>query len=323
MTDLLIAALTFSAGFLLVYGANLVLTDLFLQDQEERRRRSQEEMLIRQREEASQSPLVQSRDLSEMAAEALEETAEDKGLGDRLQEMIDQAGMRTSSERVLLVAAGVGLFGAVLVGLPLQSPLGAVIGGLLLAPIPIIVVQVRRNRRLEAMRAQLPDCFDLMGRILRAGQTLPQALQSVAEEFSQPVAGEFSYCNEQQNLGLAPELAFRDLARRTGLIEIKVFVLAMLVQRQTGGNLAELLEKLGSIVRDRYRMRGKIQSLTAEGRLQAIILLGLPIVVFLAMLVLNRSYAMKLFDHPSLLIGVVISMAFGALWIRKIINFDF
>src|SRR5215831_2903505 len=110
---------------------------------------------------------------------------------------------------------------------------------------------------------------------------MSQALQAVADEFDTPISTEFAYCYEQQNLGLSPEVAMRDLARRTGLLEIKIFVLALLVQQQTGGNLAELLEKLADIVRERFRMRAKIKALTAEGRLQAIILLALVPLLFL------------------------------------------
>src|SRR5262249_57164429 len=123
----------------------------------------------------------------------------------------------------------------------------------------------------------LPDAFDLMARVIRAGQTMSQAIQSVADEFDQPLAGEFAYCYEQQNLGLSPEVALRDLARRTGLVEVKIFVLAMLVQQQTGGNLAELLDKLSGVVRERFRVPGKIKALTAEGRMQATVLLVLPL----------------------------------------------
>ena len=128
-----------------------------------------------------------------------------------------------------------------------------------------------------------------MARVIRAGQTMSQALLAVADEFPPPIAGEFSYCYEQQNLGLSPETAFRDLARRTGLLEIKIFVLALLVQQQTGGNLAELLDKLSAIIRERYRIRGQIKTLTAEGRMQAMVLLALPPGMFLLMLVMNRD----------------------------------
>ena len=152
---------------------------------------------------------------------------------------------------------------------------------------------------------------------------MAQALQAVADEFEPPIASEFAYCSEQQNLGVATETALRELARRTGLLEIKLFVLALLVQQQTGGNLAELLDKLASVVRERFRIRGKIRTLTAEGRMQAVVLLVLAPAMFLLILCLNRRYAHVLLDHPSLPVGALICEAIGALWIRRIVNFDF
>ena len=130
---------------------------------------------------------------------------------------------------------------------------------------PLLYVQLKRKRAAGEAPAQLPDAFDLMGRVIRAGQTMSQALQAVADEFPQPIAGEFAYCYEQQNLGLPPEVALRDLARRTGLLEIKIFVLALLVQQQTGGNLAELLDKLSTIIRERFRIRGPDQGPDGRG----------------------------------------------------------
>jgi tight adherence protein B len=162
-----------------------------------------------------------------------------------------------------------------------------------------------------------------MGRVVRAGQTMVQALQAVADEFPQPVAGEISYCYEQQNLGLPPEVAMRDLARRTGLLELKIFVTAMLVQQQTGGNLAEMLDKLAAMIRLRYRLRGTIKALTAEGRMQAVILLALPIGMFMLLYLGNPAYEGELLKHPALLWTTVICEGLGALWIRKIVNFEF
>ena len=159
---------------------------------------------------------------------------------------------------------------------------------------------------MEKLLSQLPDAFDLMGRVIRAGQTMSQGLQAVADEFAPPIATEFSYCYEQQNLGLSPELAMRDLARRTGLLEIKIFVTAMLVQQQTGGNLAEMLDKLSAIIRQRYRLRGQIKALTAEGRFQAAVLLALPIVMFFVFLVLNPAYEAELLKHPSLIVATLV-----------------
>ena len=107
------------------------------------------------------------------------------------------------------------------------------------------------------------------------------------------------------------------------MIELKIFVLALLVQQQTGGNLAELLDKLSGIVRERYKLRGKLKALTAEGRFQAIVLLALPPAVFLIMLAMNRQYSGILLEHPSLIWATLISEVLGAIWIRKIVNFDF
>ncbi len=112
--------------------------------------------------------------------------------------------------------------------------------------------------------------------------------------------------------------------RTAGVImEVRIFVLAMLVQQQTGGNLAELLDKLSHIIRERYKLRGKVKALTAEGRIQAMVLLGLPPAMFLLMLAMNRTYAGVLLENPVLLWITLISESIGALWIRKIVNFDF
>ena len=115
----------------------------------------------------------------------------------------------------------------------------------------------------------------------------------------------------------------RELARRTGLLEIKIFVLALLVQQQTGGNLAELLDKLSSVIRERFQIQGQIRTLTAEGRTQAAVLLVLPLVMFGLILFLNPEYASLLLARPELIVGCLVSEAVGALWIRQIVNFDF
>jgi tight adherence protein B len=189
--------------------------------------------------------------------------------------------------------------------------------------VPLLYVRGKQKARLAKLQAQLPDSFDLMARVIRAGQTLSQALQAVSDEFEAPISAEFDHCYEQQNMGLPPEVALRDLARRTGLLEMKTFVLAVMVQQQTGGSLAELLEKLASIVRDRFRMRAKVRALTADGRLQATVLLALAPLLFIVLLIMNRGYAQVLLDRPMLLAVTGIAEAAGALWIRKIVNFDF
>jgi len=212
-------------------------------------------------------------------------------------------------------------------GLLAFSARGGLIETAIAAPIgflaPIVYVKRRRDARMEKLRSQLPEAFDLMARMVRAGQSLNQALLGVAQEFPQPISMEFAFCYEQQNLGLPAEAAFRDLTRRAGVIELKIFVLAVLVQRQTGGNLAELLSKLAGVVRERYQIRGTISALTAEGRMQGWILAAMPPAMLLILLVMNFNYAVVLFDHPNLLMATFGAELLGVLWIRKIVNFDF
>jgi tight adherence protein B len=242
-----------------------------------------------------------------------------------LQVLLEQSGLTLTPRRLWLYMAAAGLLCAALVALFRPERFLILVGGAAAvgASLPFAYVFLKRAKRLNKLTGQLPDAFDLMARVIRAGQTMSQALQAVADEFEAPLAGEFAYCFEQQNLGLPPEVALRDLARRTGLLEIKIFVLALLVQQQTGGNLAELLTKLAGVVRERYIIRGMIRTLTAEGRMQGWMLAALPPMMLALLLVLNREYASVHFEHPDILLGTAGLVVLGILWIRKIVNFDF
>lgn len=323
------AALAFSFTFLTVFlgifALNLALTDVYKHERKEVERRMQSQIRERDRFAARQS-VRQKQDadgaLSELARQAeLERTAESPW--ERFTEFVAQSGLKTSPWKIVATAAGIGIVFALASGLLLRNVFVGLGTGALLSTIPFLYVFIKRRKRLDEMRRQLPDALDLMSRILRAGQTVVQAMNAIAEEFKPPLGIEFGYCYEQQNLGLSTEVALRDLAKRTGLIEIKIFVLAVLVHRQSGGNLTELLEKLAKIVRERFRLRGEIRSLTAEGRMQAAVLIGLPFVVWLALSVLNPTYAFKLFDHPWVIVTMLVMMFVGSVWINRIVNFDF
>ena len=317
MNPLLLVLLTFSAAVLAVFGIYSILSDLYLRDRSRLSRRVDEEFRKGQRERIQKSALF--RILDQPAIESEHRW----GLRERFAAVVEQSGLSLTPQRLLLLMGLAGASCAILVAAACQS----LLPGLAAAPIgavcPLIYVLNRRKARLARLMSQLPDAFDLMARIIRAGQTTSQALQGVAEEFDQPIAGEFTYCFEQQNLGLSAEAALRDLARRTGLLEIRIFVLALLVQQQSGGNLAELLDKLAAMIRERSRIQGKIRALTAEGRMQAALLLVLPIALMLILLLMSKDYAAALARYPKMIVGMLISEALGALWIRKIVNFDF
>ena len=316
-----ITLMTFAAGALVVAGLYSILSDLYLRDRSRFGQRVDDEFRKRQRDRAKQSSLFKN--LGELAAKVKAEEEAESSLRRRFESMVEQSGLNVSPKRLVTLAACVGLSLGTAVGLLRQSIVLGSVAALIGAVVPLLYVWMKQKARLRRLLGQLPDAFELMARIIRAGQTMSQALQGVADEFDAPIAAEFAYCYEQQNLGLSPEVSLRDLARRSGLVEMKIFVVAMLVQQQTGGNLAEILDKLAALVRERFRMQGKIKALTAEGRFQAIVLLALPPAMLLLLVAVNRHYIQTLFEHPGLLVSMVIADLLGALWIRRIINFDY
>jgi tight adherence protein B len=313
--------MTFLAGTLAVVAVYSIVTDL-LRDRSRIGRRVDDEFRKKQQDRVRKSGLF--KDLGALAADSgADDDVRPSDLRRRFETLIEQSGLSITPRRLLFLSIASATAAAALAltfGMGLIATAFATLIG---ACLPTAYVQYKRKQRLAKLLAQLPDAFELMARVIRAGQTVSLALQGVALEFDAPIAGEFAYCYEQQNLGLPPEIALRDLAKRTGLLEFKIFVLALLIQQQTGGNLAELLEKLSHVVRERFKMWGKIKALTAEGRLQAIVLLSLPPALLVVVLLLNRSYADVLFEHPGILIGMFLSEALGAWWIRSIVNFDF
>jgi tight adherence protein B len=317
-----LTVLTFLAVAMAVVGAYSLLSDVFQRDRSRVSRRVDKELRRRQRERVRTSALFKNLSTTPLPGAAAEALPSNSPRA-RFEAMLEQSGLFISQQRLLTYMAVTGLVLGVTAGLIHFNPLTGLLAGIAGAAIPFAYVYVKRRKRMDKMMSQLPDAFELMARVIRAGQTMSQSIQAVADEFDAPLSAEFAYCYEQQNLGLAPEASLRDLGRRTGLLEIKIFVLALLVQQQTGGNLAELLDKLSFVIRERSKIQGKIRALTAEGRFQALVLLALPPVILLAIMFFNPDYAKVLFRHPTLLIGTFVSEAFGYVWIRRIVNFDF
>jgi tight adherence protein B len=240
-------------------------------------------------------------------------------LQDRLRILLSQAQFPLTIKQLFLAAGGLGI-GAGSIGFWF----GSVVLGIMLCPVgmalPFMLVQFKRKARQERFLKQLPNAFELMARVIRAGQSVPQALQAVAEAFSDPIASDFANCQHQQNLGLSPEVTYHQMAQRSGILELRIFVMAMLIHRQTGGHLSEVLERLAGLTRARLRLRQHIRTLTAEGRLQGLTLVVLPFLMFGVMMVLNREYAKVLLDHVPMIVATIGCMAIGVLWIRRIVN---
>ncbi len=237
--------------------------------------------------------------------------------------LFEQADTSLTPTKFFVISAAMGVAGSIAAaatGLnPAFVPIFTIITGIL----PLIWLVFRRRRRLKAFGKQLPDALELIARALRAGHSLAAGFNLVAGEMSVPISVEFQRVYEEQNLGIPMDEALKNLTIRVPNLDLKFFATALILQRQTGGDLAEILDKIGSLVRDRFRIWGQVQALTGEGRLSGIVLLGLPPCLFAAVYYLNPDYVMVLFTDPmgkKMLAGGVIMQILGALVIRKIVN---
>jgi tight adherence protein B len=240
----------------------------------------------------------------------------------RLRDFVEQADLHVGLRVLVVISAGLGIAVSILLAV-ISSTAWIAPLGLLVGPVAFIgYVYSKRARRMRKMTWQLPEVFDVIGRGVRAGQTVPAAFQTVADEFDPPICNEFRHCYEQQNLGMSYDAALRDLARRTPMMELRILVVALLVQSRSGGNLSTLLGNLSAMVRKRLKMQQRVKSLTGEGRLQAAILIVLPVLAFFALLIVAPDYAASLIERPWLLAMTGLAELIGAIWIRQIVRFE-
>jgi len=173
------------------------------------------------------------------------------------------------------------------------------------------------------MEQQLPDALDLISRALKAGHALPSGLQMTGEEMADPIGGEFRIVHDEINYGVAVPTALMNLATRVPSTDMRYFVIAVLIQRETGGNLTELLRNISTLIRERLKLLGKVRVLSAEGRMSAWILGALPFVVGGVINVINPKFMSVLWTDPmglKMIYGALVMMTLGALWMRKIIR---
>jgi tight adherence protein B len=164
--------------------------------------------------------------------------------------------------------------------------------------LPFVHVWWKRKKRFDAFLEELPDALDLVSRALSAGHGFSEALNMVSTEMPDPIATEFRKAYEEQNLGLSIKLALENLTQRMPLLDLRMCVTAVLIQRETGGNLSEILEKVSHTIRERFRIMGDLKTLTTSSRMSAWLLCGLPIFVALAVTVMNPDYMSVLWKDP-------------------------
>jgi tight adherence protein B len=243
----------------------------------------------------------------------------------RLQDFTMQSGMRTKPGKILLLSGVIGLGSYVAARFFLHNFYLAVLIGLVGAMAPILVVAWRRRARLRRFEERFPEALDLLGRAVRAGHAFTTGLEMISKECAEPLAGEFRTTFEEQNFGLPLRDALLNLSERVPLLDVRFFVTALLIQKETGGNLAEILDGLARVIRDRFRIYREVQVKTAQGRLTAAILIALPIFMAIMLTIVNPNYMKVLFEDPKgpYILGTAAGMQLlGSMILWKIIHFE-
>ena len=189
--------------------------------------------------------------------------------------------------------------------------------------LPLLWLLMRRKKRLKHFSMQLPDALEMLARILRSGQSMAFGFNAVATEMSEPIGKEFGRVFEEQNLGVPMDESLRSMCDRVPNLDLRFFVTAVILQRQTGGDLSEILDKIGELVRDRFRVLGAVQALTGEGRLSGVVLMALPLVLFVVVYRMNPEYVSMLFTDRAgkkMLAVAVFMQILGAFVIKKIVD---
>jgi tight adherence protein B len=243
-----------------------------------------------------------------------------------LRHLLQQADMAWTVETFLMLSAGLALGCGALVRLTLAGWVGALAAAAVGGGLPLLHARRRRTVRLRKFEEFFPGALDLLGRAVRAGHPVTAGMKTVSEESPEPVAGEFRRAFEEQRFGLPFEDALTALADRVPLPDVRIFVTALLIHREAGGNLAEMLNNLAGVVRQRFVAFRQVRTLTAEGRMSMWILGLMPFVVGAFVAFSNPEYVKPLFTHPigRIMVGGALALQMvGWFWMRRIIDIEF
>ena len=240
-----------------------------------------------------------------------------------LKRLLDQADLHITPSRLIMFSAMAGILAALAVSiLSISLPL-IILGGVFAASLPFVHVWWKRKKRFDSFLELLPDALELISRALGAGHAFSEALLMISQEMPEPIAGEFRKTYEEQNLGLSLKLALENLTERIPLLDLRMCVTAVLIQRETGGNLGEILEKVAYTIRERFRIMGDLKTLTTSSRLSAWLLCGLPIFVACAVTYMNPDYMAVLWKDQRghyLIAAALFMQVTGMLIVKKILN---
>lgn len=242
-----------------------------------------------------------------------------------LDRMLLKSGLPFSASVFILLSFALGMI-TLLVGLKF-SPfiLLSVLVALFMAALPFAYLKFAENAYLAKFQDQLPEALDLLARALRSGHAMTSGLEMVANEMEPPISSEFGAAVDEINLGLTFQEAFENLCARIPSTDLRFFAISVIIQRETGGNVAEILDNISRLIRERIQFKRQVKALTAEGRLSAMVLIGLPIVLFAYIFFVNHSYISLLWKETLgqyMLAGAIVLQILGAFVIKKIVTIE-
>jgi tight adherence protein B len=245
--------------------------------------------------------------------------------GSALAKWIDQSGAHVTLSGVLLMALGCAVLVGMIAAAAMRMPVGWIIGGAVGFSAPFMVLRIKRTRRMRAFEEAFPEALDLMSRALKAGHAFATGLKMVADEMKEPIGPEFRKTFDEQNFGLPLKESLLNLAERIPLLDVRFFTTAVLIQRDTGGNLSEILENLASVVRERFKILRQVRVYTAHGRLTGYVLLALPAFLAIALAFISPEHMQLLFrEHMGhvMLGAAVVMQTVGYFWIKQVVKIE-
>ncbi len=246
------------------------------------------------------------------------------GAGMGLAKLIDQSGVKATTGGIIVVSGGLAMLGVL--GVWMFAPAAsAAPAGLLLGAAPTLFLMQRRGARIKKFEEQFPEALDLLARALRAGHAFQTALGMVADELHEPAGPEFKKTFDQQNFGMPLKECLFEMADRMPLLDVRFFATAVTIQRETGGNLAEILDKLAYVVRERFKILRQVRVHTAHGRFTGYVLLALPPILGCVLAYLSPDHMNTLFTEEmgkTMLLGAGVMQTVGYFWIRQVIKIE-
>jgi tight adherence protein B len=245
--------------------------------------------------------------------------------GSSLTKWVEQSGVKISLSALILIALASAVACGLIVAMVMQMQIGWAIGGMVGFSAPFLVLKFKRKLRISAFEEGFPEALDLMARALKAGHAFATGLKMVADEMDEPIGPEFRKTFDEQNFGLPLKDALNNLIERIPLLDVRFFATAVLIQRETGGNLSEILENLAHVVRERFKILRQVRVYTAHGRLTGYVLLALPVFLVVMLSFINPEHMQLLFRERighMLLGATVVMQTIGYFWIRQVVKIE-